>query len=218
VADKPSQGGGGWRGARERTAGGSSSRLIESAPMTRLPPFDARGVANLLLDMGDQRGRAFTNLVLQKLLYFAHARCLVATGKPLMTGYFEAWRYGPVHPAVYQSFRDARDEIIRFRAHRTDLLSGQQSIVSPPDSPLAHEHVEFVVDTYARLPVSRLVEISHAPEAPWHYVVARANKQITLGLRIPDKVIIERFKRHKVAVGGASDLGESIEDTPFTGH
>jgi uncharacterized phage-associated protein len=184
--------------------------------MTESAPFDARGIANLLLDMGDKRGRAFTNLVLQKLLYFAHARCLVATGNPLMTGYFEAWQYGPVHPTVYQSFRDARSEIIRFRARRTDLLSGRQSIVDPPDSPIAHDHVEFVVDTYGRLSVSRLVEISHARDAPWHYVVSRANKQVTLGLRISDKIIVERFKRHKVSVGGGSGLGDFIEDTPLT--
>jgi uncharacterized phage-associated protein len=186
--------------------------------MIGTPPFDARGVANLLLDMGDQRGRAFTNLVLQKLLYFAHARCLVASGKPLLTGYFEAWQYGPVHPTVYQSFRDARHEVINFRAHRTDLLTGRQFEVPPSDSPLAHDHVEFVVDTYGRLPVGRLVEISHAPEAPWHYVVTRANNRVTLGLRIPDKIIVERFKRHKVAVGGASELGEAIEDSPLTSN
>jgi hypothetical protein len=39
---------------------------------------------------------------------------------------------------------------------------------------------------------------------------------VTLGLRIPDKIIVERFKRHKVAVGSVSELGEAIEDTPFT--
>jgi uncharacterized phage-associated protein len=195
---------------------GRAPLLLKSGPMADSAPFDARGVANLLLDMGDQRGRAFTNLVMQKLLYFAHARCLVAAGKPLLTGYFEAWRYGPVHPAVYQSFRDARSEIIRFRARRTDLLSGRQSIVEPPDSPIARTHVEFVVDTYGRLPVNRLVEISHARDAPWHYVVSRANKQVTLGLRISDKIIVERFKRHKVSVGGAFELGDFIEDTPLT--
>jgi len=186
--------------------------------MTGTAPFDARGVANLLLDMGEQRGRAFTNLVLQKLLYFAHARCLIASGKPLLTGYFEAWQYGPVHPTVYQSFHQARHKSISFRAHRTDLLAGRQSIVPPPDSALARVHVEFVVDTYGRLSVGRLVEISHAPEAPWHYVVTQASNRVTLGLRIPDKIIVERFKRHKVAVGGASELGEAIEDTPLTGH
>jgi uncharacterized phage-associated protein len=192
--------------------------LLESELMTGSAPFDARGVANLMLDMGDQRGRAFTNLVLQKLLYFAHARCLVASGKPLLTGYFEAWQYGPVHPTVYQSFRQAGHSTINFRAHRTDLLTGRQSLVSPPDSPLAHDIVEFVVDTYGRLPVRRLVAISHAPEAPWHYVVTQASNRVTLGLRIPDKIIVERFKRHKVAVGGVSELGEAIEDTPLTSN
>lgn len=186
--------------------------------MTEFAPFDARGVANLMLDMGDQRERAFTNLVLQKLLYFAHARCLVASKKPLLTGYFEAWQYGPVHPTVYQSFRQAGHSTINFRAHRTDLLTGRQTLVSPPDSPLAHDIVEFVVDTYGRLPVSRLVAISHAPEAPWHYVVTQANNRVTLGLRIPDKIIVERFNRHKVAVQGVFELGEAIEDTPLTSN
>jgi uncharacterized phage-associated protein len=186
--------------------------------MAGTAPFDARGIANLLLDIGDQQGTSFTNLVLQKLLYFAHARFLTATQMPLMTGYFEAWRYGPVHPTVYQAFRDARDGIIRFRATRTDLLTGQRSIVPSPDSLVAVQHVKFVARTYGQLPAGRLVEISHAPEAPWHYVVAQAKNRVTLGLRIPDNIILDRFKRHKVAVGGDPELGDGIEDTPLTGN
>lgn len=185
--------------------------------MAATAPFDARGVANLLLDVGDQQGTPFSNLVLQKLLYFAHARFLIATQTPLMTGYFEAWRYGPVHPTIYQAFREARDEMIRFRATRTDLITGHRSVVAPPDSPIVTDHVKFVARTYGQLPAGRLVEISHAPEAPWHYVVSRASNRVTLGLRIPDNVILDRFKRHKIAVGGAPLLGDEIEDTPITG-
>jgi Protein of unknown function (DUF4065) len=39
-------------------------------------------------------------LELQKLLYFAHAIFLIETGDPLVYGCFEAWQYGPVHPAA----------------------------------------------------------------------------------------------------------------------
>src|SRR6266478_7178139 len=128
--------------------------------MVGTAPFDARGVANLLLDLADQQSTPVTNLVLQKLLYFAHARFLIATEKPLLTGYFEAWRYGPVHPAVYQAFRDAREAAIDFRASRTNLLTDQRSVVPCPDSALVRDHLRFVVTTYGQMPVSRLVEIS----------------------------------------------------------
>ena len=30
---------------------------------------------------------------------------LIQTGDPLVQGGFEAWTFGPVHPAVYQSFK-----------------------------------------------------------------------------------------------------------------
>jgi uncharacterized phage-associated protein len=61
------------------------------------PPYDPRAVANLLLDLADRDDLAITNLVLQKLLYFAHGHFLIRTRCPLVQGGFEAWTYGPVH-------------------------------------------------------------------------------------------------------------------------
>jgi hypothetical protein len=60
------------------------------------------------------------------------------------------------------------------------------------------------------------VEISHAKDAPWAYVVEQARTKMAFGLRIADSVIIERFKYHKVSVGAAPLAGEPFEDTPFT--
>ena len=79
---------------------------------------DPRSVANLLLDIADEQRLPITNLTLQKLLYFAHALFLIKTRQPLVSGYFEAWRYGPVHPLVYRAFRSAADKPIATRAGR----------------------------------------------------------------------------------------------------
>ncbi len=187
--------------------------------MTRMsaePPCDPRGAANLLLDIIEQKGQRATHIDLQKLLYFAHGRFLIGSSIPLVTGYFEAWRRGPVHPTVYNAFKEAGPLPITFRAERTNLVTGQRSIVPPPDSPLVREHLDLVAVFYGRFTTGHLIEISHAAGAPWDLTVKRTNSMITLGMRIPDDVIKLAFRRHKVAIGLTSPAGDTLEDTPYT--
>jgi uncharacterized phage-associated protein len=63
-------------------------------------PYDPRGVANLMLDEAERLGVEVTHLALQKLLYFAHGLFPINCKRPLVSGCFEAWQHGPVHPAV----------------------------------------------------------------------------------------------------------------------
>lgn len=51
--------------------------------------------------LAHRSGWSLSNLELQKLIYIAHMFHLGRTGEPLVTGQFEAWDYGPVHPALY---------------------------------------------------------------------------------------------------------------------
>lgn len=183
--------------------------------MSNVAPCDPRSVANLLLDIADAQQRSVTNLALQKLLYFAHAIFLVENRKPLVSGCFEAWQYGPVHPTVYQAFREAADQPIRSRASRTDILTGRKSIVPVPSSEAIRDVCGRIIAQYGRMTPGRLVEISHAPNAPWHHIVNKAKTSLALGLRIPDNVIIERFRYHKVSVGAEPIHGEPSEDTPL---
>jgi uncharacterized phage-associated protein len=153
--------------------------------------------------------------MLQKLLYFAHARHLVQSGTPLLSGYFEAWRFGPVHPSVYQSFKKAGESGIFFRAVRTDFITGEHAPIPPPESVATRGLVARMLNTYGALPASRLVELSHAKKGPWHYVVNKGETLLAFGARIPDNVIIDRFKHHKVAVSDQPWPGELFEDPPF---
>lgn len=99
--------------------------------------IDSRSVANCLLDHAERARVPVTNLALQKLLYFAHAIYLVETGEPLVDGYFEAWQYGPVHPAVYQCFKSAGAEAIRCRANALNPVSGKERGLPRVDNPVA---------------------------------------------------------------------------------
>ena len=51
--------------------------------------------------MGQFSAWTLTHLELQKLLYLSHMIYLGSHGKPLISGSFEAWAYGPVHPDLY---------------------------------------------------------------------------------------------------------------------
>ena len=180
---------------------------------TQRQALDPRRICNMMLD--EAGTRPITNLALQKLLYFAHGIYLVETTFPLVTGYFEAWQYGPVHPLAYMAFRAAGDRPIDFRALRRDPLTGQISALDGPVDEDAIGCVRRVMMTYSRMTPGRLVELSHATGAPWHFVVDKARTSTAFGMRIRDSVILSLFKKHKVLVGLVPEKGEPLEDKQF---
>lgn len=178
--------------------------------------YDPRAVGNLMLDEADRLGIKLSNLVLQKLLYFAHGVYLMQTKTPLVSGYFEAWQYGPVHPSVYRAFKDAGSAAITFRAAGQDPLTGKTREITMPDDMRLVGLVQQVLNSYGRMPAGRLVDLSHAKDSPWSYVVDKARTEVAFGLRIQDTVILDRFRHHKVSIGLEPLSGEPSDDTPFT--
>jgi uncharacterized phage-associated protein len=184
------------------------------------PPYDPRAVANLLLDLAAKEEDGplpISNLVLQKLLYFAHGHFLIRTGTPLVQGAFEAWTYGPVHPAVYRAFKSEADRPIQTRAVGRNPMTGEVRQLPIPDDNQVRRHLREVLRAYGNLSPGRLVDIAHAPKGPWATVVNKAKTSVALGLRITDSVTLESFKHQKVTVGPYSRVGEPNEDTPLVG-
>ncbi len=169
--------------------------------MTDSPPYDPRAVANLLLDVARNDGIAVNNLALQKLLYFAHGHFLIQTGRPLVSGAFEAWNNGPVHPAVYHAFKASGREPINDRAVGRNVMTGETRVLALPGTPDVRRHLRRVIDAYGHLSPGLLVAISHAPNGPWATIRDRAARATALGARIPDSLTKERFRFQKVAVG-----------------
>jgi uncharacterized phage-associated protein len=185
-------------------------------PISETGPFDPRAICNLILDEADRDGISVTNLALQKLLYFLHGIFLSETkGCPLVSGYFEAWTYGPVHPVAYQAFKSADSNPITFRASVRDPLTLQPRELVRCEDDRARALVRRVVATHARMSVGRLVEISHAKGGPWAHIVDEARTSVVLGHRIPNDVILSRFRHHKVSVGAEPANGEPNEDFPL---
>jgi uncharacterized phage-associated protein len=179
---------------------------------------DPRVVANYMLDVADRRGVPMTNLKLQKLLFFAHAISLIEQKTKLVSGYFEAWQYGPVHPAVYQAFKAAGPEPINFRADSLDPVSRTRKFLPNLSESATRDICERVMVQFGQMSAGRLVDVTHAVGGPWHHIVSASETGANIGLRIPDEIIVERHGRQKVSVTPTPRAGEPDEDTPLIGN
>jgi uncharacterized phage-associated protein len=177
--------------------------------------YDPRSICNLILDEAESAKRTITNLALQKLLYFAHGLHLIEAKSPLVTGFFEAWQYGPVHPIAYRAFKSAGADPISFRATILDPFT-RASVPLPECTDCDIKfRVGRIVAMYGGLTPGRLVEVSHAKAAPWQFIVDKSRTETILGLRITDDVILARFKFHKVSIGSEPRHGEPKDEIPF---
>lgn len=178
--------------------------------MSQEPPFDARAVANFILELAERDGRAVSNLVLQKLVYFAHGTFLSRTGLPLVSGEFEAWKHGPVHPHIYHAFKEYGADAISGRAQTINPVTQERLSVPEIESDAARNVVEDVYRSLRHRSPAALRAVSHAKNSPWAVIVERAEKRESVSLRIPNAVIVERFRFHAISIRA----GDAMDDVP----
>lgn len=156
--------------------------------------FDARAVANYLLDYAEFRRRPVTHLALQKLIYFCHGWYLAKFNQPLIKEPVEAWGHGPVYRSVYQCLSKAKKEHITFRATRTDFSTGENKVVCANFDERTQKFMEDIFDLYSRFTASDLRRISHVDGGPWHQVWSASQDHPIAGMRIPNELIQQHFK------------------------
>lgn len=158
--------------------------------------YDVRDIANLTLEFADQRNLKLTNLSLQKLLYFVHGWFYSMYEQPLIKNKFEAWKFGPVQRVIYDQFKAFRDGPIKgVRAMYIDPATGDP-IYREPRIGLEHADViRGVLEKYARYTAGQLVQESHVEDGPWEYVWQQADEAIYPGMKIPDALILDHFRR-----------------------
>jgi uncharacterized phage-associated protein len=171
-------------------------------------PFDPRAVANLMLDLADELTLPIDHIKLQKLVYFAHGMHFVRTGQPLVAGHFEAWQYGPVHPAIYRAFREAGRHPITTRAEREDLRTGRTEKVESVTEPEVRASIFQLLNSLGRMSSRDLVDLSHVKDGPWARVVEDMRAGVAFGARIDDDVLLGSFFRHKRVVSSVAAHAE----------
>lgn len=155
--------------------------------------YDARAVANLILDLAEHDGRPLTQVELLKILYFAHGWYLATKNRPLVSQPIEAWKYGPVVNVVREAFKDFRDRPITARAEKLVLETGEYQRVEPD---LLEDDVDFVASVfrhYKQFGAWELSDFTHEKDSPWDRVWNPKGAQGRLGLRIRNDEIQAHF-------------------------
>jgi len=125
-------------------------------------PITALRLASELVRRRRERGLSDpTNLELQKLAYFCHGWHLALLGRPLVNEEFEAWRFGPVLPSIYHTFKVFSSNPIPCEH---PLVMSEQPLDRLSDS---SQVIDRVLDVYGRASGFDLVNMSHAADGPW---------------------------------------------------
>lgn len=152
------------------------------------PPYDAREIANFLLDMADAEQVPLTIMKLLKLIFLAHAKSLQTKGQPLIRNRIQAWKYGPVIPAVYDSFKEARDNPIRNRATIPNILLGSETIARYEFDKTNEDLIRHTYDSFKSQTAFDLSRITHIEGWAWDRVWN--SKAVTVGMTISDDDIL----------------------------
>jgi uncharacterized phage-associated protein len=127
--------------------------------------------AKYIIAFSDSKGDKITNKKLQKLLYYVQAWSLAVFGEPLFEGEPQAWRHGPVYPAVYQVFRKFGAETISLKEEydRTTLDEDEMMKLIALENELTDKQkglIEEVMTKYGTQSAFALEILSHR-ERPW---------------------------------------------------
>lgn len=134
---------------------------------------NALAVANYLIELARRDNIELHLLGLVKRVYIAHGFSLALYYRSLLDDRFdkvEAWRYGPVIPSVYHSFKQFRNAPITDFAQnlRWDERRNKEEWYTPMVADAQDKAViEAVWKRYENMKDSKIVDLLHMKGTPW---------------------------------------------------
>ena len=110
---------------------------------------------------------------IQKLVYLAHGHALVENNTPLIDELFEAWKFGPVLPSLYQECKKyVGDEITEYiKDYNYQTLSRLPAAIPTDEKTL--KIINFVWDNYGSMDAMSLSEWTHEKDGPWDKAIRK---------------------------------------------
>lgn len=134
---------------------------------------NALSVANLFVDLAAKDNTPIHLLGLVKRVYIAHGFALAMLHRGLTDPRFdkvEAWKYGPVIPSVYHSFKQYKAQSITEKTVVMEWNNEEKAPVFVAPEVTNREDrqiVEMVWKRYKNYTDSQLVDLTHQKSTPW---------------------------------------------------
>lgn len=139
---------------------------------------DAIAIANYFVDKANKDNNApypLTLLRLVKYVYIAYGFAMAILDKIIIDKRFdtvEAWKYGPVIPSVYHSFKHNGNNRIKNKSiiAISEDEDGELKFITPKveDKDISMV-LDFVWSRYRNKSTSELITLLHKSGTPWHY-------------------------------------------------
>lgn len=143
---------------------------------------NALSVANYFIDLANKDKAELRPLKLIKLVYIAYGYALAILGKSIIDPRFdrvEAWKFGPVIPSVYHSFKQYGKSPIKAKT-TIFIENGDDFSIETPS--LADDEAKkicsFVWQRYKGKSDSQLVTLLHGAGTPWANVYSDGQNNI----------------------------------------
>ena len=130
-----------------------------------------------------------------KLTYIAHGYTLAILKKPLIKTHIEAWKYGPVIPVLYHTFKGyGNQEITNLNycgTSKLDQSKGEKEFIESIIDKSSKDILDQVIELFSNWSALELSALTHQPGTPWDqcYIPEQQN---TL---IPNPIIQEFYTR-----------------------
>lgn len=127
--------------------------------------FDAREIANKLLQLAKADNISLTSMQLLKLVYLAHGWSLVMLDDTIVYDTPQAWQYGPVYPLIYKSVKKSGSSPVTKMITKKDT----DEVYFPED--ISQQKLSFltsILNSYGKKPAFELSSITHKLGTPWY--------------------------------------------------
>lgn len=133
---------------------------------------NALSVANYFIEKAAQDKKPIRPLKLMKLVYIAYGYGLAMLHRSIIDSRFdqvEAWKYGPVIPSVYHSFKIYRNTPVKTKTVVMESdADGKIDFIEPKLTDNEAQMIcDYVWEKYSTYSDSQLVSLLHAKGTPW---------------------------------------------------
>ncbi len=112
--------------------------------------------------------RDCTHIELQKLLYFYWCEYFKKYKDDIYDYDFQAWRYGPVIPEVYEDYKIYKNKKIHYDDREKLIVSSRLSSLEGYSKII--QVLDTIIDRYEKHEASSLIEKTHKKGTPWYTV------------------------------------------------
>lgn len=174
--------------------------MSASRESNRFPLIDGHGlrsehVANFFIKKAAEDRQDIDLIKLVKLCYFGYGWALSILEKRLIDEDIQAWKWGPVIPSIYHSFKHHGREPITEFTPSIEMSSEegiqQQKYFSIDEETDEGRILSIVWGIYRNRTFSELVDMTHKKGTPWYKVY----KPHSRGMPIPDEEIKKHFDK-----------------------